>query len=80
MFRITPFQNNNDRVKRDLEASPKPPAKPEAPKNETERQARKFCDQGGVFCMLYKAINGESTYSSPSSSVHLPLERRDDVR
>ncbi|XP_019865609.1 uncharacterized protein LOC109594811 [Aethina tumida] len=75
---ITPFQNNNDRVKRDLEASPKPPAKPEAPKNETERQARKFCDQGGVFCMLYKAINGESTYSSPSS-VHLPLERRDDV-
>lgn len=42
------------------------------------RQARKFCDQGGVFCMLYKAINGES-YSSPSvPSGHLQVERRDE--
>lgn len=43
---------------------------------ESSRQARKFCDQGGVFCMLYKAINGEPT--NPSSS-QLPLERRDEA-
>ncbi|KAL1501987.1 hypothetical protein ABEB36_007203 [Hypothenemus hampei] len=47
------------------------------------RQSRKFCDQGGIFCTLYNVINGESS-SSPSqtstssSSHHLPLERRDD--
>ncbi|CAG9818675.1 unnamed protein product [Phaedon cochleariae] len=41
------------------------------------RQSRKFCDQGGVFCMLYNAINGESPAGVPSSQ--MPLERREDV-
>ncbi|KRT82096.1 hypothetical protein AMK59_3933, partial [Oryctes borbonicus] len=44
-----------------------------------ERQGKKFCDQGGVFCMLYKAINGESMTSSSQSTAQLPLERRDDA-
>lgn len=43
---------------------------------QSSRQAKKFCDQGGVFCTLYKAINGEYSSASP---VHLPLERRDDA-
>ncbi|KAF5300881.1 hypothetical protein FQR65_LT09043 [Abscondita terminalis] len=41
------------------------------------RQGRKFCDQGGVFCMLYKAINGEFPTTKVTS--HLPAERRDDA-
>lgn len=44
---------------------------------EANRKSRKFCDQGGVLCMLYKAINGESMGSTPT--VHLPIERRDDM-
>ncbi|KAB0804066.1 hypothetical protein PPYR_01036 [Photinus pyralis] len=48
-----------------------------ANKTASSRQARKFCDQGGVFCMLYKAINGEMPPAK--SSPQLPLERRDDV-
>lgn len=79
------YQQNDrsDRTKRDLT-----PAllATEAPKNSTaapkpaisSRQARKFCDQGGVFCMLYKAINGESS-SAPTDSAQLPLERRDEA-
>lgn len=47
--------------------------------NRTSRQSRKFCDQGGVFCMLYKAINGEPILSQSSSSSQLPIERRDEV-
>ncbi|XP_072946271.1 uncharacterized protein spz6 [Epargyreus clarus] len=27
---------------------------------EAPRESRKFCDGGGVFCMLYRAINGDS--------------------
>ncbi|XP_047519398.1 uncharacterized protein LOC125059157 [Pieris napi] len=27
---------------------------------DTPRESRKFCDGGGVFCMLYRAINGDS--------------------
>lgn len=46
---------------------------------EPPRQGRKFCDQGGVFCMLYKAINGESSNSSPQPTPHLTIERRDDA-
>lgn len=38
--------------------------------------SRKFCEQGGVLCMLYKAINGEPV----TSSAQLPAERRDDER
>ncbi|KAF5297906.1 hypothetical protein FQA39_LY11891 [Lamprigera yunnana] len=41
------------------------------------RQARKFCDQGGVFCMLYKAINGE--FPTAKAAQHLSAERRDDA-
>ncbi|XP_044746839.1 uncharacterized protein LOC123308300 [Coccinella septempunctata] len=71
------ISGTNDRMKREV--------KPDEAKNETEseqrRQSRKFCDQGGVFCMLYKAINGES-HSQPTtvlqSTGHLPLERRDE--
>lgn len=43
---------------------------------ETERQAKKFCDQGGIFCTLYNVINGETPQTA--SSQHLPIERRDD--
>ncbi|CAK1589399.1 unnamed protein product [Parnassius mnemosyne] len=28
---------------------------------DSPREARKFCDGGGVFCMLYRAINGDSS-------------------
>ncbi|XP_050296825.1 uncharacterized protein LOC126736491 [Anthonomus grandis grandis] len=43
-----------------------------------DRQGRKFCDQGGIFCTLYNVINGESS-NQPTPVQHLPLERRDDV-
>ncbi|XP_018573212.1 uncharacterized protein LOC108912465 [Anoplophora glabripennis] len=77
---ITPTNNNdrNDRSKRETKTAEKQPE----PLNSTEttaRQSRKFCDQGGVFCMLYKAINGEPVPSPVSSSSHLPLERRDEM-
>ncbi|CAH0551463.1 unnamed protein product, partial [Brassicogethes aeneus] len=80
---ITPFQNPNDRVKRDIKQEEKVEKSAEIKKTETsktdqDRHGRKFCDQGGVFCMLYKAINGDS-YATPTSSAHLPLERRDEA-
>ncbi|XP_044264537.1 uncharacterized protein LOC123011246 [Tribolium madens] len=82
---ITPFQNSNDRVKRETKTNQKQEKKDETPTNSTsqdnkDRKSRKFCDQGGIFCMLYKAINGES-YSSPNvvQSSHLPVERRDEI-
>lgn len=71
-YSITPFQRN-DRVKREATVNTT-----EAKDESTARNARKFCDQGGVLCMLYKAINGESITSSQPSS-HLPIERRDDL-
>ncbi|CAG9568476.1 unnamed protein product [Danaus chrysippus] len=30
------------------------------PEEDQPRESRKFCDGGGVFCMLYRAINGDS--------------------
>lgn len=75
-FRITPFQAN-DRVKRDANNTAAPQSQNQT---QTARKGRKFCDQGGVFCMLYKAINGEPLNSAPSTQAHhLPLERRDDM-
>nr|XP_049706166.1 uncharacterized protein LOC110380667 [Helicoverpa armigera] len=38
---------------------------------DTPRESRKFCDNGGVFCMLYRAINGDSESSAG-------VERRED--
>ncbi|KAG6454371.1 hypothetical protein O3G_MSEX008709 [Manduca sexta] len=38
---------------------------------EPQRDGRKFCDGGGVFCMLYRAINGDGESSSG-------VERRED--
>jgi len=58
---------DTSRVKRDILESKN--------SSQADRQSRKFCDQGGVFCMIYKAINGEPI----TNSAHLPLERRDDV-
>ncbi|CAH1186049.1 unnamed protein product [Phyllotreta striolata] len=68
------YQQNDrsDRAKREVTN------KTTSKSSSSSRQARKFCDQGGVFCMLYKAINGESN-SSPQESAQLPLERRDDA-
>ncbi|XP_048487342.1 uncharacterized protein LOC105398799 [Plutella xylostella] len=37
---------------------------------EEPRDSRKFCDNGGVFCMLYRAINGDSSSAG--------VERRED--
>ncbi|XP_045483139.1 uncharacterized protein LOC123688595 [Harmonia axyridis] len=69
---------SNDRTKREI----KQEAKNETTSKKTAeqpRQARKFCDQGGVFCMLYKAINGETQPTTVVQTVgHLPLERRDE--
>ncbi|XP_028129715.1 uncharacterized protein LOC114325786 [Diabrotica virgifera virgifera] len=79
--------DRNDRSKRSANSTDPPataaPSTEVPSTNETStaqvssRQARKFCDQGGVFCMLYKAINGES--NGPSTSQQLPLERRDEA-
>jgi len=41
---------------------------------EEKRKPRKFCDGGGVFCTLYRAIHGES--SGPS---HQYAERREEL-
>ncbi|KAJ8924324.1 hypothetical protein NQ315_007117 [Exocentrus adspersus] len=85
---ISPGNNNDrhDRVKRETNSTEEPSNSIQSnPLNSTitessRRQARKFCDQGGVFCMLYKAINGEPlTPSTAASSSHLPLERRDEA-
>ncbi|XP_075985951.1 spaetzle domain-containing protein 6 [Anticarsia gemmatalis] len=39
--------------------------------DDAPRESRKFCDGGGVFCMLYRAINGDSESSAG-------VERRED--
>lgn len=71
-FRIS---GSNDRMKRDTEQKIKNES---TETSEQQRQGRKFCDQGGVFCMLYKAINGESQPTTVIQTGHLPLERRDE--
>ncbi|XP_053620042.1 uncharacterized protein spz6 [Plodia interpunctella] len=43
------------------------------PAEDSPRESRKFCDGGGVFCMLYRAFNGDSE-PSPAQGV----ERRED--
>ncbi|XP_072388682.1 uncharacterized protein spz6 [Diabrotica undecimpunctata] len=72
--------DRSDRSKRSANSTDPPvttvPANVTSTAQVSSRQARKFCDQGGVFCMLYKAINGES--SGPATS-QLPLERRDEA-
>ncbi|CAG9835025.1 unnamed protein product [Diabrotica balteata] len=72
--------DRSDRSKRSANSTDPPvtaaPANATSTAQVSSRQARKFCDQGGVFCMLYKAINGES--SGPATS-QLPLERRDEA-
>ncbi|XP_034826280.1 uncharacterized protein spz6 [Maniola hyperantus] len=44
--------------------------------DEKPRESRKFCDGGGVFCMLYRAINGESAgperREDPGVAPHAP--------
>nr|AAO01073.1 CG9196-PA [Drosophila virilis] len=41
-----------------------------------ERKPRKFCDGGGVFCTLYRAIQGDT---SPAVSAAQTAERREEV-
>lgn len=45
--------------------------------NEEEeiRKPRKFCDGGGVFCTIYRAIQGDSNTNSP----HQMAERREEL-
>ena len=82
-IRISTYQSN-DRLKRDAQTKDTNRTSDNGDdkkndgeeKNDKMRKGRKFCEQGGVFCMLYKAINGDP---SPSSSVHLPVERRDEI-
>nr|CAI5819700.1 unnamed protein product [Callosobruchus analis] len=80
--------NSNDRYNR-VKRSDQPTSS-EAPlvnstintdeyKNVTERQPKKFCDQGGVLCLIYKAINGEPVVPTSKHSAQLPLERRDEA-
>ncbi|KAI4467790.1 hypothetical protein MML48_2g00007193 [Holotrichia oblita] len=78
---ITP-NHANDRLKRSITENKTlddEKFKPTKKQEPVLRQARKFCDQGGVFCMLYKAINGEPITTSSQSPSQLPLERRDDT-
>ncbi|CAH2015294.1 unnamed protein product [Acanthoscelides obtectus] len=48
-------------------------------KNVTDRQPKKFCDNGGVLCLIYKAINGEPVVPTSKNSAQMPLERRDEA-
>lgn len=41
---------------------------------EDARKPRKFCDGGGVFCTLYRAIQGETV-----NPVHQIAERREEL-
>lgn len=41
---------------------------------EEERKPRKFCDGGGVFCTLYRAIQGEG-----GATTHQIAERREEL-
>ncbi|XP_025833144.1 uncharacterized protein LOC108733152 [Agrilus planipennis] len=74
---VVPYEVNKNHVKRETGRQLQ---------DDDDRKGKKFCDQGGFLCMLYKAINGElsstssssSSASSPSSS-QLPIERRDEV-
>ncbi|XP_061705069.1 uncharacterized protein LOC133516250 isoform X3 [Cydia pomonella] len=60
-----------DRVKRSMPAVDEVPSSElQAEHREDARESRKFCDGGGVFCMLYRAINGESSSAG--------VERRED--
>nr|XP_023016034.1 uncharacterized protein LOC111505457 [Leptinotarsa decemlineata] len=82
--RISSFDNNNvDRNGRSDTSAHIEKSSTEQPENEkvkkSERQARKFCDGGGVFCDLYKAMNGQLSSLSSVPSSQIPLERRDDV-
>lgn len=81
--RATPFQNNTSSTtstgnQTETESSPASPSSNSSTSStSSDRKARKFCDQGGIFCSLYKVINGDSD-SSKSGPAQLPLERRDD--
>ncbi|XP_022910290.2 uncharacterized protein [Onthophagus taurus] len=79
---IGTYSKANDRIRRDVKENEEK-HKDEIKKGEEDlkiktRKSRKFCDQGGVWCMLYKAINGDPN-SQPTSSSQMPIERRDDV-
>ncbi|KAH8413731.1 hypothetical protein KR222_005173, partial [Zaprionus bogoriensis] len=41
-----------------------------------ERKPRKFCDGGGVFCTLYRAIQGDTSPAAPAAQT---AERREEV-
>ncbi|GJQ76762.1 hypothetical protein Trydic_g15604 [Trypoxylus dichotomus] len=71
------IKDKSQLIEQEVVGSPKD--KSQLVEEQTLRQGRKFCDQGGVFCMLYKAINGEPITSSSQSTSQLPLERRDDA-
>ncbi|KAJ8882547.1 hypothetical protein PR048_014358 [Dryococelus australis] len=68
------LQPHKHRSKREDVPTDGDQAKEEGEKT-TDREARKFCDNGGVLCMLYKALNGEPL--SPAGAA--VAERRDDV-
>ncbi|XP_060529279.1 uncharacterized protein LOC132703809 [Cylas formicarius] len=71
-----PNNDRSDRVGRSVKTIDSNATTTQTP---PERQPKKFCDQGGVFCMLYKAINGETSTATQTVSSHqLPIERRDE--
>ncbi|KAG5871087.1 hypothetical protein JTB14_007616 [Gonioctena quinquepunctata] len=80
--KLTTNENNNiDRVGRSakhVNNEDYPTEESSENAKNSQRQSRKFCDGGGVFCELYKAMNGQlGTSGIPSPQI--PLERRDDV-
>ncbi|XP_022837634.1 serine/arginine repetitive matrix protein 1 [Spodoptera litura] len=68
---VPDLQHNRleERSKRSL--PPADAAEHRAADADAPRESRKFCDNGGVFCMLYRAINGDSDSSAG-------VERRED--
>ncbi|CAH1641681.1 unnamed protein product [Spodoptera littoralis] len=68
---VPDLQHNRleERSKRSVPAADA--AEHRAADTDAPRDSRKFCDNGGVFCMLYRAINGDSDSSAG-------VERRED--
>lgn len=54
-------------------------AAPDATATAAERAPKKFCDGGGVFCSLYRAIQGETIGSSAPQAHPLVAERREEI-
>ncbi|XP_038218174.1 uncharacterized protein LOC119836781 isoform X2 [Zerene cesonia] len=55
-----PDMHHNRLEERNKRAASEVDASETGAKRAVARESRKFCDGGGVFCMLYRAINGDS--------------------